>query len=109
MNHPWSDDDNLIAYYLYCFGDADLSVNKKALSDILGMTLGSLSYKIGNFKAIDGLGNLDGYSLQAVRTYKQYHTLPDAQVKISAEEAILRAMEKYTAELKVRLAQQRKS
>jgi hypothetical protein len=31
------------------------------------------------------------------------------QVKTAAEEAILRAMEKHTAELKMRLAQQRKS
>ncbi len=104
MSHSWSDDDNLIAYYLYRFGDDDLPVTKKELGDILGMRLGSLSYKVGNFKVIDGLGNLDGYSLQAVRIYKQYHTLPDDQVRTAGEEAILRAMEKHTAELKVNLA-----
>jgi hypothetical protein len=54
--HSWSDDDELIAYYLYRFGDSDLSVKKKELSDILGMTLASLSMKISNFKAVDGQG-----------------------------------------------------
>jgi len=107
MNHSWSDDDNLIAYYLYRFGDSDLSINKKELGDVLGMGLGSLSYKIGNFKAIDGQGNLDGYSLQAVRIYKRFHMLPDQQVRIAGEEAVLRALEKHTAELKERLAQQK--
>ncbi len=40
--HSWSDDDNLIAYCLYRFGDGDLTVRKKELGDILGMGLGSL-------------------------------------------------------------------
>ncbi len=106
-NHIWSDDDNLIAYYLYRFGDSDLTVNKKELGDILGMRLGSLSYKIGNFKAIDGKGNLDGYSAQAVRIYKQYHVMPDKQVKIAGEEAVLRALGKHIKGLEAELARRK--
>ena len=104
MNHDWTEDDTVIAYYLYRFRDGDLSVNKKELSDILGMTLASLSMKISNFKAVDGQGGLDGYTTKDVRIYKQFHLLPDSRVKIAAEEAILRAMEKYTAELRIRMA-----
>ena len=55
MNHSWSDDE-LIAYYLYRFGSGELSVDRKELSDILGMTLDSLSMKISNFIAADGQG-----------------------------------------------------
>jgi len=107
MSHSWTDDDELIAYYLYRFGDGDLSLNRKELSDILGMTLDSLSMKISNFKAVDGQGGLDGYTTKDVRIYKQFHMLPDGQVKTTAEAAILHAMEKYTAELKERLAQRK--
>lgn len=107
-HHPWSDDDNLIAYYLYRFGDAGLTVSKKELGDILGMGLGSLSYKIGNFKAIDGQGNLDGYSIQAVRIYKRYSVLPDEQVRIAGEEAVLRALGRHIDSLQARI-EERKS
>jgi len=103
INHSWSDDDNLIAYYLYRFGDSDLSINKKELGDILGMGPDSLSIKISNFRAIDGQGGLDGYSAKAVQVFKQYHVLPDKQVKVAAEEAILRSMEKHVAELKMHI------
>ena len=102
-NHTWSDDDNLIAYFLYRFGDGELSVSKRELGDMLGMGLGSLSYKIGNFKAIDGRGDLDGYSLQAVRIYKRYHILPDEQIKIAGEAAVVRAMERQLDSLKAKL------
>ena len=98
--HSWSDDDNLIAYYLYRFGDSDLNVSKKELGDILGMGLGSLSYKIGNFKAIDGQGDLDGYSLQAVRIYKHYSVLSDEKVRIAGKEAVVRALSSHAKEIR---------
>lgn len=107
LRHSWSDDDNLIAYYLYRFGDKELSVTKKELGDILGMGIGSLSYKIGNFKAIDGQGDLDGYSYQAVRIYKQYNGLLDEEAKIAGQEAVIRALEKRIKSLKTNQAQQK--
>lgn len=104
--HSWSDDDDLIAYYLYRFGDRELNVTKKELGDILGMGYGSLSIKIGNFKAIDGQGGLYGYSLQAVRIYKLYNRLSDEEVKIAGQEAVVRALGKRIESLEAKRLQQ---
>lgn len=103
----WSDDDNLVAYYLYRFGDRDLNVTKQELGDILGMGYDSLSFKISNFRAIDGQGKLNGYSVQAVRIYKHYNALPEEQAKAAGQGAILRAMEKHVDGLKVKMAHQK--
>lgn len=107
LRHSWSDDDNLIAYYLYRFGDSELNVTKKELGDILGMGIGSLSYKIGKFKAIDGQGDLDGYSYQAVRIYKQHSELSDEEAKIAGQAAVIRALEKRINGLKAKQTQQK--
>ena len=77
------------------------------MGDILGMRLGSLSYKIGNFKAIDGQGNLDGYSLQAVRIYKNYSALADNQVRIAGEEAIAHALGRHVKNLEAKITQKK--
>ena len=103
--HSWSDDDNLIAYYLYRFGEREINATKKELAEILGMPSNSLTLKISNFKAIDGPGGLDGYSHQAVLIYKQYSGLPDDELKTAGQEAVVRAMGKRIKDLEAQQAQ----
>lgn len=67
--HTWSEDDELIAYCLYRFGNDFFGKDRHELGDMLGMGFNSLSLKIANFKAIDGLGGMEQYSQQALRVF----------------------------------------
>lgn len=79
--HHWSDDDNLLAYCLYRFGNDVFEKDRHELGELLGMGFNSLALKVANFKAIAGEGGLDRYSQQALRIYTKYHDLPDEEVR----------------------------
>lgn len=92
--HHWSDDDNLIVYCLYRFGDGIFGSSKHALGDTLGMGYNSLALKIANFKCIDGKGGLDQYSQQALRIFTQYCDLPADEVRNAGNAALQRAIDR---------------
>ena len=105
--HPWTDGDNLIAYHLYRFGANSLPMGKPELAKTMGMSVASLNFKIGNFKAIDGRGGFDGYSQQAVRIFKRYSSVSDAAVTDAALQAVVQALETQMNTLKDELAKRR--
>lgn len=89
--HRWSDDDNLIAYCFYRFGEDVFGKDRQELGDILGMGFNSFGLKIANFKAIDGLGGLEQYSQQALRIFTRYSKLSDEEVRQAGNAALQRA------------------
>lgn len=105
--HTWSDDDNLITYYLYRYGDRKLPNTKPEIAEAMGISMGSLSYKIGNFRAIDGQGNLDGYSRQAVRIYNQYYKLTADETMVATVSALQRVYTAHIGRLQAEQARRR--
>lgn len=97
-SHSWSDSDNLIAYCLYRLGNNSqtLGVDPSELGNILGMGFNSLNLKVANFKAIDGLGGMDGYSRQAEKIQERYSKLSDVELRVIGIEAVQRALDEYT-------------
>jgi 5-methylcytosine-specific restriction protein A len=70
--HEWTEDDDIVALYLYRFGPDDLPISVGEIGDRLGMGAGSLRMRIGNFRAIDGQGGLDNAAIQSRKVYESH-------------------------------------
>lgn len=72
MQHKWSQENDIVAFYLYKFGPESLMMTFKDISKRLGMSEASLIMRVANFKAIDGVGGLENYAKQSKRIYNEY-------------------------------------
>ena len=72
--HQWTEDDDIVALYLYRFGPDDLPLGIAEISEKLGMKAGSLKMRIGNFQAIDGHGGLSNAAIQSRKIYETHGT-----------------------------------
>jgi hypothetical protein len=79
--HLWSTDDDLVALYLFRFGEAGLSIRTNAIGAQLGMGAASLRMRVQNFRAIDGGGGLDNYAKQSKQVFDQYGGSSQAELK----------------------------
>ena len=70
--HEWTENDDVVALYLYRFGPDDLSLGIGEIGDRLGMGAGSLRMRIGNFRAIDGKGGLGNAAIQSRKIYETH-------------------------------------
>lgn len=68
--HEWTEDDDIVALYLYRFGPDDLPISVGEIGERLGMGAGSLRMRIGNFRAIDGQGGLENAAIQSRKIYE---------------------------------------
>lgn len=80
--HAWSEDDDLVAFYLFKFGDGDLGKDTKDIGEVLGMGAGSLRMRIGNFRAIDGGGKLDHSAKQSREAYDRYKNSTKDELRV---------------------------
>lgn len=90
--HSWSEDDDLIGYYLYRFGDKDLPFTKQELAESLGMGWNSMSLKIANFKAVDTGKGMDGFSVRCGQIFDRYKNVSDDEFKMIGLEAVTREL-----------------
>ncbi|MBT3303220.1 hypothetical protein [Desulfobacula sp.] len=51
--HQWTKKDDVVAFFLYKFGDEDLIFDTAAIAEKLGMSKKSLIARKGNFKYLD--------------------------------------------------------
>src|SRR5258708_4122811 len=88
--YNWTDNDNIIAYYLYRFPHLRNSRSIEVISERLGMSKGSMSLKIGNFEYLDtdGKSGMSGYSVQSERIYKKYKDMPDSEFSLLVEKLL---------------------
>ena len=99
VHHRWSEDDEIIALYLYRFGDKDLPFTKQEIADSLGMGWNSMSIKIANIKAVDTGKGMSGFSTQCQKIFERYQHMPDKEFSVLGLEAISRALEKRMANI----------
>ncbi len=91
--HQWTEDDEIIGFYLYRFGDKDLPFTKQELATMLGMGWNSMSLKIANFATLDDATTMDGYSHQAKRIYERFKDMPDDEFMLIGIEAMKRRID----------------
>ena len=52
MPHRWTEDDDIVAFYIYRFGLSPLYMTTKEVSEILGMSDSSLKMRLEIFKLL---------------------------------------------------------
>jgi len=83
-NHTWIESDDLMILFIYKFGIERSHITKQEIANKIGVTLGSVSYRIGNFKAIDGIGSATHVASLSRIVHEKYSALTEQELKISA-------------------------
>src|SRR5829696_7241739 len=80
--------NDIVAFYVYKFGNGRIARSKSALAEALGIAAGSFQMRVLNFKAIDGSGGLGHYARQSLEVYKQYQSAAESELRAIVLSAI---------------------
>ncbi len=80
-NHTWVEKDDLMVFFLCKFGVDNSPLSKQEIADVIGVSLGSVSYRIGNFNAINGVGNATNFAKLSLKVHEQYSKLSMQDLK----------------------------
>jgi hypothetical protein len=86
--HRWTISDDVVALYLYRFGDKNLAIDKRKIAEILNIGYGSLVMRISNFKSIDNKSGLDHFAQQSADVYDKYGNYSEEELKVMVEKAL---------------------
>jgi hypothetical protein len=79
--HSWSEDDDLVAFYLYRFGTERLSFDISTIAERRGIKPGSMDMRIRNFAAYAGKGGLVKIARQSVQVFERYRNTPEPELR----------------------------
>jgi hypothetical protein len=79
--HTWSEDDDLVGFYLFRHGPGDLPITQGEIAKLLGMPESSLIMKRGNFASLDGGHGLSSASAQSRRIYERHKNTPKSELR----------------------------
>ena len=79
--HKWTEDDDIVAFYLYRFKEIGFPFTRDRVAEKLGISVASLNMRIGNFKAIAGEGGLSHPAKQSNKIYKKFNGIPKTELR----------------------------
>ncbi|MDO6542958.1 winged helix-turn-helix domain-containing protein [Photobacterium sanguinicancri] len=74
-NHSWIESDDLMILFVHLFGIENSPLSKIEIAEKIGTSIGSVSYRLGNFKAIDGVGKATHFGKLSAMVYRKYSHL----------------------------------
>lgn len=80
-NHKWTEEDDLMILFIHKYGIEKCPLTKQEIADKIGTSRGSVNYRIGNFKAIEGIGNATHYAKLSEYVHKKYYDLSENELK----------------------------
>lgn len=80
-NHKWTKEDDLMIFFIHKFGIDNCPLSKNEIATKIGVSLGSVSYRIGNFKALEGIGKATHYAKLSAEVLKNYSALSEQELK----------------------------
>ena len=83
-NHTWVEKDDLMVFFLCKFGVENSPLSKQEIADKIGVSLGSVDYRIGNFNAINGVGSATNFARLSLEVHEQYSHLSMQELKTIA-------------------------
>ncbi|AOW75418.1 hypothetical protein A3Q34_00060 [Colwellia sp. PAMC 20917] len=83
-NHAWVERDDLMIFFLCKFGVENSPLSKQEIADKIGVSLGSVSYRIGNFNAINGVGSATNFAKLSLKVHEQYSNFSIQKLKAIA-------------------------
>jgi len=79
--HTWTEADDLMILFIYKFGFENSPLTKSEISEQIGTSVGSVNYRIGNFKAINGIGKITHYAKLSFEVHTKYSSLNQKNLK----------------------------
>lgn len=80
-HHHWTTDDDLLALYVYRFGDTQLPIKKRDLPARLGMNDAAFPMRIANFRALDTGSGLANASRQTRDVFDEHRDTPEPALR----------------------------
>ncbi len=80
-NHQWTLKDDLKILYIYKYGISNCCYSRNEIAEIIGVSVGSVGYRIANFKAIEGIGSATHFSILSEEVHGKYNNLPEPALK----------------------------
>lgn len=81
MAHHWIESDDIKILYIAKFGYQNIPYSKNMLIEIIGISTGSFNYRLGNFKAIEGVGAATHYAKLSKRVYDRYNHMDEKELR----------------------------
>lgn len=81
MAHTWLEIDDLKVLYITIHGYKNIPYVKNDIAEQIGVTAGSVSFRIGNFKAIRGIGSATNYAKLSKQVYDEYNMLSEMELR----------------------------
>ena len=81
QNHTWLENDDLMILFVHKYGIENSPLSKQQIADAIGVSLGSVSYRLGNFRAIEGEGAATHFAQLSSDVYQKYSALPMQQLR----------------------------
>ncbi len=80
-NHTWTVKDDLMILFVhkFCIENSPLTIQE--IADKIGTTIASVNFRIGNFRAIDGIGRLTHVTNLSRAVHKEYSSLSELELK----------------------------
>lgn len=80
-NHTWVEEDDLMILFVHKYGINNCPLTRQEIANRIGVSLGSVSYRIGNFNAIEGDGAATHIAKLSYDIYERYSALPMQQLR----------------------------
>lgn len=79
--HSWIEKDDIMILYIYNFGIQNIPFSKQDIANKIGVSVGSLNYRVGNFKAIEGIGKATHFSKLSLQIYNLYSHIKENELR----------------------------
>ena len=80
-NHTWTKQDDLMLLFVYRFGIENSPLTIQEIANKIGVSIGSVRWRIGNFKSIDGIGKATHYAKLSLEVHNKYSNLNEVELK----------------------------
>lgn len=82
--HNWTEKDDMMILFVHKFGIENSPLTKQQIAEKIGVTNGSVTWRIGNFKAINGEGGATNFAKLSHDVYKKYSNFSETELKKEA-------------------------
>ena len=79
--HRWTEDDDVVAFYLSRHGVRRLPLMEAGIAKCLGMSEGSLARRQANFAYLDGRPGLANFAKQSRRIHLEYEKKTEPELR----------------------------
>ena len=76
--HHWQWADDVVVFYLHRYPDKPVGYKDEQICPLLGITIGALNYRKGNFKAVEGANGFRKYARLTKHVYEAMRELPES-------------------------------